>query len=194
MPRFSSTEDPVVVRRGDGIRLQRVRWVDRSTFLAVTRASRDLHRPWVFPPTTEVTYRRWIGELATGRHERLLLWRNADEALLAYFGLNGIFRGAYLGAFLGYWVNAEHAGEGYMTMGLKLVLDHAFRRLRLHRIEANIQPDNRCSIALVRRVGFRKEGFSPRYLKIAGHWRDHERWAITAEEWPPCAKTRAPPG
>jgi len=64
-----------------------------------------------------------------------------------------------------------------------LALRHAFRPLKLHRVEANIQPENVASIRLVERLGFRREGFSPRYLKIGGRWRDHVRYALLAEEW-----------
>jgi ribosomal-protein-alanine N-acetyltransferase len=70
-----------------------------------------------------------------------------------------------------------------MSAGVRLAVDHAFHHLGLHRLEANIQPDNQASIHLVKKLGFRKEGFSPRYLRINGDWRDHERWAITVEDW-----------
>jgi ribosomal-protein-alanine N-acetyltransferase len=76
-----------------------------------------------------------------------------------------------------------YAGQGYMREAIELVLREAFLNLRLHRIEANIQPGNHASIALARGAGFSREGFSPRYLKIGGRWRDHERWAILAEDW-----------
>ena len=85
--------------------------------------------------------------------------------------------------YLGYAVGKPFANQGYMRDGLELVLRHAFVSLRLHRVEANIQPTNATSIALARGAGFRREGFSPRYLKIGGRWRDHERWAVLAEEW-----------
>ena len=169
--------------RTQGLRLSAVRWADRGPYLAATRVSREVHRPWVFPPTSEVSYRRWLDELRSGRHERCLLWRDEDDALLGYFGINGISYGAWRCGFLGYWLAASHTGRGYAAIGLRLLLDHAFRRLRLNRLEANIQPENERSIALVSRVGFRKEGFSPRYLEIGGAWRDHERWAITRDEW-----------
>jgi ribosomal-protein-alanine N-acetyltransferase len=70
-----------------------------------------------------------------------------------------------------------------MRQGLELVLRHAFLDLGLHRIEANIQPGNHASIALARGAGFSREGFSRRYLKIGGRWRDHERWAIIVDDW-----------
>jgi ribosomal-protein-alanine N-acetyltransferase len=53
----------------------------------------------------------------------------------------------------------------------------------LHRLEANIQPGNLSSIGLVRSLGFKKEGFSEKYLQINGEWMDHERWAILVENW-----------
>jgi [ribosomal protein S5]-alanine N-acetyltransferase len=70
-----------------------------------------------------------------------------------------------------------------MTEGLGLALGRAFGALRLHRVVANIQPGNERSIRLVQRLDFTREGFSRRYLRIAGRWRDHERWAILAEDW-----------
>ena len=94
-----------------------------------------------------------------------------------------IVRGALRSGFLGYGVVAAHAGRGYMTEGTQLVLARAFSELRLHRLEANVQPGNRASIALVRRCGFVREGLSERYPKLGGQWRDHERWAIRAEQW-----------
>jgi ribosomal-protein-alanine N-acetyltransferase len=70
-----------------------------------------------------------------------------------------------------------------MTEGLRLVLRHAFADMKLHRSEANIQPENVRSIHLIKRCGFIREGYSPRYLKVNNRWRDHERWSILAESW-----------
>ena len=97
--------------------------------------------------------------------------------------LSQIFRAGFQNAYLCYYVGAGYASHGYMTEALELLLNYAFRQLKLHRLEANIQPGNVASIALVKRAEFRKEGYSPRYLKISGRWQDHERWAILAEDW-----------
>jgi ribosomal-protein-alanine N-acetyltransferase len=96
--------------------------------------------------------------------------------------LLNVVRGAFHNAFLGYYSFLPRLGEGLMYEGMRLVLHHAFRKLKLHRLETNIQPGNRASTAFARKCGFVREGFSRRYLKIYGRWKDHERWAILAED------------
>ena len=109
--------------------------------------------------------------------------RIEDGAIVGFFNVSEIIRGKLSSAFLGYGGVAEFAGLGYMTEGMELVLREAFTALGLHRLEANIQPGNLASKALAERCGFVYEGFSERYLKVGGRWRDHERWAIRAEQW-----------
>ncbi len=105
-----------------------------------------------------------------------------DDALIGVFILSEIVRGCFQSAYLGYYGHASHAGKGLMTEALRLTAEYAFRDLGLHRIEANIQPGNVQSIALVKRCGFRFEGYSPRYLKIGNQWRDHLRWALLRDD------------
>src|SRR5262249_50986284 len=97
--------------------------------------------------------------------------------------LNEIVRGPAQSAYLGYYALEPFAGRGFMSAGLAMVIGAAFGKLKLHRLEANIQPNNESSLALVQRFGFQCEGYSPRYLKLAGRWRDHERWALLKEDW-----------
>jgi len=112
-----------------------------------------------------------------------LVFRTADDALCGVFNFSEIVRNAFNSAYLGYYAFAPHAGGGLMTEGFALALDVAFRRLALHRIEVNVQPTNRRSLALVARLHFFCEGYSRRYVKIAGRWRDHVRFAMLAEDW-----------
>ncbi|MEA2459704.1 MAG: [ribosomal protein S5]-alanine N-acetyltransferase [Thermoleophilaceae bacterium] len=155
---------------------------DAQEFVELIRASRELHQPWSFPPTEPEDFRGLVDRSRNDDFELLLLCRRGDGAIMGFFNLSQIFRGPFMNAYLGYAVGQQFAGQGYMSEGIELVLQHAFETLGLHRLEANIQPTNAASIALAKRAGFRLEGFSPRYLKIDGHWRDHERWAVLAEE------------
>lgn len=100
---------------------------------------------------------------------------------MGYVSVGNIVRRAFQSAYLAYAAFAGHEGRGLMTAGLREVVARAFGELGLHRVEANIQPDNLRSAALVRRLGFKREGYSPRYLMVDGDWRDHERWALTAD-------------
>jgi len=156
---------------------------DRDEFLALTRASRPFHRPWGAPPTTPAAFARWLKRYHRPEHVALLACRIGDGRIVGVFTLMEIVRGQFHSAYLGYWAGAPFAGQGYMRDALRLVLRHAFVRVRLHRLEANIQPANARSRALVQHAGFRREGFSRRYLRIGGRWRDHERWALLAEDW-----------
>jgi [ribosomal protein S5]-alanine N-acetyltransferase len=157
--------------------------IDRDEFVGIMRASRSFHRPWATAPTDYDGFDAYLSDTRRPDFEAMLVCRHEDRAILGFFNLSHITRGSLQSAYLGYAVANKYARQGYMREGLELVLREAFLKLRLHRIEANIQAGNQASIALARGAGFSREGFSPRYLKIGGRWRDHERWAILAEDW-----------
>lgn len=155
-----------------------------SEILEATRRSEGLHRPWVFPPRTHEEYESYLERVRTGRTIGFLVRRKSDGCIAGVINLSEPVMGVLQSAYLGFYAFAGFERQGNMTEGLWLVLDHAFAELGFHRLEANIQPANVASSALIRRLGFRKEGFSPRYLMIDGVWRDHDRWAILSDEWP----------
>jgi len=153
----------------------------RDELLALIKMSRPVLRPWVMPPASRAAFGAYLRRARRATERGFLVCRLEDRAIAGVINVSQIFLGNFRSAYLGYYGGAPFRGQGYMGEGLRLVIRHAFGALGLHRLEANIQPKNRASIRLVRRAGFRREGFSPRYLKIRGRWRDHERWAITAE-------------
>ena len=154
----------------------------RAEVLAAVARSRKLHRHWAHPPSTHEEFTASLKRLRGGVHVSYWICTEAGE-LAGVININEIVRGVFCSGYLGYYAFVPHNGRGYMKKGLCAVLAEAFHRHRLHRLEANIQPDNDASRRLVQQCGFRLEGFSPRYLKLAGRWRDHERWAMTIEEW-----------
>jgi [ribosomal protein S5]-alanine N-acetyltransferase len=154
---------------------------DQNEFLALMQASRSLHTPWIAPPLTRPAFQQYLARMRQPDHEGLLVCREADEAIVGVININNIVRGSFLCAHLGYYAGAPFAGRGYMAAGLMQVIRFAFEDMGLHRLEANIQPANTRSLNLVKRCGFRQEGFSPQFLYIDGAWRDHERWAILHE-------------
>src|SRR5215470_1210111 len=154
----------------------------QAEFLAAAVRSRSLHRGLVTPPRTNAAFESYLQQTRGPRHFGYLV-RTDEGDLAGVINISEIVRGAFKSAYLGYYAFSPHNGRGYMSRGLRAVLAEAFRVHRLHRLEANIQPDNEASRRLIRRLGFRREGFSPRYLKIGGRWRDHQRWALLAENW-----------
>lgn len=97
--------------------------------------------------------------------------------------ISGIQRGPMQSAFVGYWVDRELAGRGYVPEAVVAILQYSFDYLDLHRIEINIIPRNAASRRVVDKLGIRFEGITERYLEIDGVWEDHARYAITREEW-----------
>jgi ribosomal-protein-alanine N-acetyltransferase len=175
------------VMMGKRVHLRPPRRNDQKAFIAQARASRPLHRGWVQAPETPVAFAAYVARYATKstspRHAGFLVVRNDDDALAGVVNFSEIVRGVFHSAYVGYYALEPLAGDGYMAEGFALALEFAFRRLKLHRVEANVQPANRRSLALVERLGFEREGYSRRYVKIGGRWRDHVRFAMLTEEW-----------
>lgn len=154
-----------------------------AEFLKRVKASQRLHKPWLTAPSTSAQFRELLTRTKQPTHESFFVCLIETGELVGVINLNEIVRGLFQSAYLGYYAFQPFAGEGYMTEGLTLVMDQAFGALGLNRLEANVQPRNKSSSRLISRLGFRLEGFSPSYLKIGGRWRDHERWAVLADEW-----------
>jgi ribosomal-protein-alanine N-acetyltransferase len=168
---------------GEVVFLRPPRAGDLEELIALNRASVRLHRGLVSPPKTPEQVQEYFKRSRREDCRCFLICRQDNGAIVGSINLSQIFRGGFQNAYMGYYVGQPYAGRGYMAEALKLMLRYAFTNLKLHRLEANIQPENAASIALVERAGFVKEGYSRRYLKICGRWRDHERWALIAEEW-----------
>ena len=156
---------------------------DAEDLIRANQDSVAYHAPWVQAFTDRTGFDRWFAQTLTGAKIALVAREAGSGGVVGLVNLNEIVRFAFQSAYLGYYGMAAFAGSGLMTEAVRQAVAYGFNEVGLHRLEANIQPDNVRSIALVRRLGFRLEGFSPRYLKIDGEWRDHERWAILADEF-----------
>jgi len=168
------------------VELQRPAARHVGEFLRSVRRSRSLHKGFASPPADTDAFRRYVKSLRKRNQTGfLVVVEGSPNEIVGVINVSEIVRGAFKSAYLGYYAFLPFAGHGFMRRGMQKVIQYCFEDLKLHRLEANIQPENLRSIALVCGLGFRKEGLSPRYLKVSGKWRDHERWAILSEEWRP---------
>lgn len=148
--------------------------------------SRESHTPW--DPTRPSDY--WELPIVAQRLHVQLIEAELDRSLCTYLSaksapdqvigalnLRNITRGSLMSAVIGYGLSPEAVGSGFMSEAIDRIVEVAFDELGLHRLEINIVPRNARSIAVAERCGFRREGLSPRYLKIAGRWEDHVRYA-----------------
>lgn len=178
-----------ILARSDRVCLRHPAEADRAEWLGLREQSRAFHEPWEPRPPAGVSYSgdagfdRLLTTASTDQSQRHLICRLSDGAILGMVNLSQITGEPFLNAVMGYWIGEPFARQGYASEGVVLCLGRAFGALGLHRVEANVIPTNHASLALVRRVGFRDEGYSLRYLQIAGQWADHTRWAMTIEDW-----------
>ncbi|MDD2877196.1 MAG: GNAT family N-acetyltransferase [Acidiphilium sp.] len=154
---------------------------DAEALIEANRSNRDYHAPWVQPPLDRAAFDNWFAGVVAGRTISLI-GQMPDGGIIGIFNFSEIVLANFRSCYLGYYGMTAYAGRGLMSICLRAGLIHMREAVGLRRVEANIQPDNRRSIALVHRLGFRREGFSPAYLFIDGAWRDHERWAILLDE------------
>lgn len=185
---------PALSLRGTRILLRYPKPADRAEYFALKRSSRRFLAPWEATPESgsdpfaPAAFTALLGSSRTKSSHRFLICLVGSGEIVGQIGLSSIIRGPFQSCFLGYWIAARHARKGYMSEAIPLALLFAFQSLGLHRVEANIIPTNRPSLALIRKLGFRYEGTARNYLRINHRWQDHEHWAITADEPAPRAK------
>ena len=172
-----------VVVRGKKVHLRSPCIEDEQEVLSLNNESSLFHRGLASPPKTGSEFQLLLERCDSVSSSCFFICRNEDNRIVGSINLSQIFMGGFRSAYLGYYIGSRYSNRGYMTEAVELILKYAFQQLKLNRVEANIQPGNGPSISLVRRAGFKQEGFSRKYLKIDGRWRDHERWAILAEDW-----------
>ena len=178
---------PVVLRRGP-LALRPLNVRDKRAWEAVRSRNAVWLRPWdaTLPPGAQdgpTTFRGMVRSLrASARHGSTLPFAlDVDGHFRGQVTVGGIHLGSLRGAHIGYWIDQQVAGRGFMPMAVAMATDHCFAA-GLHRIEINIRPENRPSIRVVEKLGFRYEGLRERYLHINGEWCDHLSYALTADE------------
>jgi [ribosomal protein S5]-alanine N-acetyltransferase len=167
--------------RSSRVILRRLRVEDQSEFVELVKLSTDFLHPWVYLPNTSAKFDEYLQRFDGDMAEALLICIQRSGEIAGTVSISDIIRGPYQRATVGYNAFMPKAGQGYMSEGFKLIFRFAFEDLNLHRLEADIQPENATSLEFARRVGFRREGYSPGFVFIDGSWRDHERWAINSD-------------
>lgn len=179
-----------VVRIGATTLLRYAREDDGEAFIEMLSRSREHLAPWM-PRTAGGTepgfasrFKRLLRpECDDGTRLRLLACARDDGRMVGVVSLGGIAPWPSLDCHTGYWLAAGEPGKGLMRDAVAALVDHAFEDRGLHRVAANILPANRRSIALVRALGFTREGLLRGLIEIDGLWRDHECWSMLTEDW-----------
>jgi ribosomal-protein-alanine N-acetyltransferase len=158
---------------------------DTDEFTRIVETSREFLHPWVDPPADRERFLSYLERSRTPGFKPLLICSRSDSQILGAVNLSQISYGNFCSAYVGFWIAKSFAGQGLMSEALSVLCQLAFGEIGLHRLEMNVQPANQRCVRLMKRLGIRREGFSPRYLRVNGIWADHERWAVCAEDFCP---------
>jgi ribosomal-protein-alanine N-acetyltransferase len=182
----------LVVPAGGGVlELRPLRRRDAAAWREVRARNAAWLRPWeaTVPPESDEpvpTYGQMVAKFRVeSRNDRMLPWTMAfDGRLVGQLTVAGITWGSLRAGSIGYWIDSQVAGRGLTPTAVAMAIDHCFSKLRLHRIEIVIRPENVASLRVVQKLGLRYEGSRPQFLHIDGAWRDHEVFAVHADEVP----------
>jgi ribosomal-protein-alanine N-acetyltransferase len=155
---------------------------DEPAFIALAVESFEFHRKWIKLPTKSDEFKRYLSKFDGGDAFFFVICDAYSDSIVGFVSLTGIEREPYQRGRLGYGVFERYARKGYISAGLKQVVNFAFGGLKLHRLEADIQSENSPSKRLVKKMGFTCEGVSHGFIRINGEWMDHERWALTSDD------------
>ncbi|MCC3861013.1 GNAT family N-acetyltransferase [Pseudemcibacter aquimaris] len=175
--------DAQILAMGEHVHLQLPANMHKKTFVDFVERNKKFHEPWVYVSTDPSYYDQYLRRMKMGRTLGAFVHTNESNDFVGVINLNSIRLDPFSTATLGYYAEENMCGKGYMKEGILLMLDHAFKKVGLNRVEVNVQPDNLSSIALVKSCGFTHEGFSRKFLKIGSDYKDHERWAYLAEDF-----------
>lgn len=176
--------------KGEGLILRAPKLADHAEWARLRSESREFLSPWepVWPQNdlTRAAFRLRVRRVAEDMRAdaayAFLVTRESDGVILGGLTLSQVRRRVAMTATLGYWVGLNHARRGHMSRAVRLALDFSFGSLGLRRIEAACLPHNAASVALLEKVGFKREGYAREYLQIAGRWQDHLLYAMLAHD------------
>lgn len=181
--------DLTIPRAHGPVSLRLVRQRDARVLQNEILSNRSWLRPWeATSPDGAVSFdmrlgvRRLLQQYRDGAGVPFVM--EYEGAVAGQLNVWGIARGSLGSATIGYWVSERFAGRAITPTSVAMATDICFSELRLHRMEICIRPENRASLRVVEKLGFRYEGLRRRFIHINGDWRDHYAFALVREEVP----------
>jgi ribosomal-protein-alanine N-acetyltransferase len=170
-----------IVYANSRVALCRLSAKHRGEYIECVIGSAEHLFPWVRLPVTLEEFDKYSTRFDGKTAECALICDRDSGKIVGAVDITQIIRGPHQRATVGYYSFIPWVRKGYMSEGFPLIFHLAFKDLGLHRLEADIQPENKPSLRFAEKVGFHREGYSPGFIRIGGEWRDHERWAITSD-------------